>query len=109
MAVTGREMDQMMNDIGFTIKDTVASLPGHMSSQRIIPIVHTIGTSSEAAAAGMRIGMRIIAVGATTIHRCFSMPSSSLDYSPARQCKQMIIDEIQSSSTVMIRVDTCER
>jgi predicted metalloprotease with PDZ domain len=102
-----RDMDKMTKDFGFTIKNTIASLPGRTSGVMIVPTVHKIVTSSEADRAGVCIGMRIIAVGGTTIHRCRSMPSSSVDYSPARHCKQMIIDAIQSTCTVNIRVDSC--
>jgi hypothetical protein len=99
---------RMTDDIqfGFTVKNACASLTGHMSSLVIFPIVHTVQTPSEAAQAGVRTGMRIIGVGKTTIHPCSLMPSSSADYSPARHCKQMIVDAIHSSNSVNIRVDT---
>jgi hypothetical protein len=104
--VYNRHVDHMINDIGFTIKDTASSLPGGISRIMIVPIVKKIGTSSEAAASGLRIGMRIIGVGTTTIHPCRLMPSSMSDYSPARHCTRMIIDTIKSSMTVKLRVDT---
>jgi predicted metalloprotease with PDZ domain len=64
IAVTfSRDMDKMTKDFGFTIKNSIASLPGRMSGVMIVPTVHKIDTSSEAARAGVCIGMRIIAVG----------------------------------------------
>jgi predicted metalloprotease with PDZ domain len=98
--------DNKETSLGFRLVDSYQHQRGPFSDVLIVPVIESVRFGSRAAQAGLCSGMRIIAVGTTTVTLAKSMPRKDTDYSPALRTKEMILACLQSNTTLDIRVDT---
>jgi hypothetical protein len=92
--------------LGFRIVNSIQHQRGSFSDPLIVPCILSVHPGSCAARAGLRHGMRILAIGMTTIKPARRMPQrNSIDYSPAHHVMILVSEALQRSRILNFRVD----
>jgi hypothetical protein len=91
--------------LGFCVVNSVQHQRTAFSKQLTVPILGSVRRGSCAARAGLCNGMRILAIGRTSVKHATRMPRrNTMDYSPAMKTIQLVSEALQSSSTVTFRI-----